>query len=626
MILNELHKLGISAKGYYGKDQNLICPKCRERKEAQGKKERDKSLSVKIINADEAVYKCHAAKCGFKGGINLKNRNKSYSRPAPWTNSKDYPDHLVKEMQRRGISEKTLDKMDIRAKGFAIEFPYFRNGELINIKTKYSSKSSKKGFRQHKGAEKILYNVDSLEGKEQAIMVEGEMAVLALVEAGLDKDYGIVSIDQGAGPEGTDLGGKLECFGNCTHEISKIKEWILFLDNDNPGRYTQKEIARRLGEHKCRKVIHSEECKDANDYLIEGVLPLDRDAKLETLRYKIKNAEAIPVAGIKELDDDVLDAMIDALYHGRKQADTTGFNTVDNVMRFKDGHLTLFTGIPNRGKGQVMRNLAIIQSLMHGIKWGVYAIEDYGTDSIGVDEFYEEIAEIYLGKKLKPIIDLPEEQQKEEEAKYRKAAAWIKEHFICIDPPLGKLPTNDWLNEKLTYLKQKYGVDGYIKDPWNKIFKDKKNNYEREDEYLARVLSEEKMFARGWRRSWIVNHPNQLPRKKDGTLAPITIYSLNGGAMWANMMDMIAIIDRPHLDEDPHSVDTEIKTIKIKQQKLVAKPGSVSIYFNLNKRRFCEMNTHYDPIHPYMQSDQMSDADRQLNEAVDKIKLDDIPF
>lgn len=624
MIIHELHKLGIAAKGHFGKDQSLICPKCKERKEAQGKKAREKSLSVKIESADKAVYHCFSTKCGFKGAINLANRKKQYSRPDPWENSGEYPSWFKSQMEQRGISEKTLLKLDIRVKGRSIQFPYFRDGELLNIKTKIPAKDGKKNFRQHKDAEKILYNLDSLKDKEEAILVEGEMDVAALVEAGLDKEYGIVSIDQGAGVEGSELGGKLECLKNCIDEVNTIQTWILFLDNDAPGQYTQKEVMRRLGEHKCKKVRHSDECKDANDYISEGVLPIDRNAKLETLRHKIKTAESIPVPGIRDLDDEVRAAMIDAFIYGRKEADTTGFQEVDRVLRFMPGHLVLWTGVPNHGKGQMMRNMAVIQSLMFGIKWGVYAMEDYGHGDVRVDMYYEEIVEIYLGMKINPVKDLPKEERRSKIAEYEKAIDWVREHFICIEPPLRVKPTNEWVNEKLDYLRTKFGINGYIKDPWNKIFSTKEK-YERTDEYLADVLSEEKLFAsRNWERSWIVNHPNTLPKKKDGTLAPITIYSLNGGAMWGNMMDVVVIVSRPNIETDPYDVLSEIKTIKVKNQKLVARPGSANLYFNLNKRRFCEINTRYDPLDQFVKSDKMTPEDQQLNDAIEL--PDDPPF
>ena len=72
----------------------------------------------------------------------------------------------------------------------AIQFPYMRDGELVNIKYR----SQGKAFRMVSGAEKILYNLDNA-GPDKVIVCEGEMDVLSLHEAGIRGSVSVPNVD-----------------------------------------------------------------------------------------------------------------------------------------------------------------------------------------------------------------------------------------------------------------------------------------------------------------------------------------------------------------------------------------------------------------------------------------------
>ena len=63
----------------------------------------------------------------------------------------------------------------------ALVFPYFRDGELVNVKYRGEDKS----FWQIKGAEKIMFGLDDIAGAREIVIVEGEMDKLALEQAGI---------------------------------------------------------------------------------------------------------------------------------------------------------------------------------------------------------------------------------------------------------------------------------------------------------------------------------------------------------------------------------------------------------------------------------------------------------
>jgi twinkle protein len=92
---------------------------------------------------------------------------------------------------KRGISPATVRRNrvwavrnHIPALGAEVDclaFPYFRNGELVNIKFRALAE---KAFALVRGAEMIFYGLDDIAEVKSAIIVEGELDKLALEEAG----------------------------------------------------------------------------------------------------------------------------------------------------------------------------------------------------------------------------------------------------------------------------------------------------------------------------------------------------------------------------------------------------------------------------------------------------------
>ena len=101
----------------------------------------------------------------------------------------------------RGISKDTLTELRVsEGSEFmpqtsklenVIKFNYFIGDELINVKYR----DGRKNFKLYKGAEKVFYNINSIVGYEYCVIVEGEMDVLALHEAGITN---AISVPNGA--------------------------------------------------------------------------------------------------------------------------------------------------------------------------------------------------------------------------------------------------------------------------------------------------------------------------------------------------------------------------------------------------------------------------------------------
>lgn len=592
---NELRRLGININMHKNK-QKTICPQC------GGGPKKEKSLFV-VVN--DGAYKCYRAKCGWQGSAKFVKKEYSIPKQVEEVKQKETLNRFALEFfKSRGISKATLEKLFISSEGETITFNYYRNSRLVNYKKRIQDNGGKKTFRQHSNAEHILYNLDSLTGKTKAVIVEGEMDVLSIVEAGLDlKQFGIVSVDQGAGQEGSDLSGKLECLENCAFELDKIEEFYLFCDDDGPGKWLEKELVRRFGIHRCKKVVlpklptkDGTKLKDANDVLCK-IDYITEKQKKEELVKAILEAKPVPYSGIIRLDRDMKEMLLEYYENGRPLGHTTYNPDLDKCITFLPTEMTLFSGYPGDGKSQFLRNQAMTQTLYRGTKWGVYVPEDNPADY-----FYEDLCHILIGKTM----DMKSTNRMSRE-ELAEAMDFIEKYFFFIYPEKDsstgaiELPTNEYINKRLNFLKLRYGVDSYIKDPWNKIMHNKRGM--RDDEYLAEELSREKFFAADFNMCFYVAHPNKPSGKltrKDGTMDYIapTPFDLNGGAMWFNGMDNIVIIFRPNRYTDAMDRTIEAKIMKIKKKKIVGREGSVFMDFDIKSSRYLSGGGNFliDPL------------------------------
>lgn len=597
MYYYELEKLGINVGGTNRTGNVKVkCPVCEQRKGGTTQKD----LSV---NVTEGLYRCHNSNCDFRG----RTRTTEYSKPEAYVNSTTLPTKIVKYMEGRGISQSTLKKMKVGvSKKGSLTFNYFRNGELINTKERWTTKDGKKAFGQHVGSEKIIYNLDSLEGKTKCIFVEGEIDVLSWIEAGVGSEYAVVSVDMGAPAPGQSPGAKLDCLTNCAVELDGIKEFYLALDKDAPGQYLEQILIKRFGEYRCKRVEFPEGAKDTNDVLTTK--GYDTSVNGQTLKMQLSKAKSIPVPGIHVLDD-YRDSMMDGFLNGKRKGATTHFPNIDDCFTFMPGDLTCVTGIPGHGKGQLTRQLAIVKAKIDGWKWAVFAPEDFPAD-----DFWDDIIWTYIGKST----DKGGSQMTKEE--YKRGMDFANEHFFLVHPETdhetGKteLADNEWINKQFRFLRLKHGCNAYIKDPWNNIFHHFKAG-QREDQYLAGELSRERFVAKMYDAAFYIAHPTKMPKRKDGGYERPHLGDVSGGAMWYNMSDNGLTIHRPNIHENSDDKVTEFRSTKIKKQKRVGKPGYANLWFDTNKNRYYQMGNDYSPL----------EDPKLTGEAIEETPIDNTP-
>jgi len=601
MYYDKLCDLGIKLTRRGGSEKTK-CPQCSEGR----RNKTDKPLSVNITTGE---WNCH--NCGWKGNVRALERkrdDKKYERPpADVLKAIELNEKVETYFKKRGISKSTLEKFMIfsreewmpqtQAKEKCICFPYFRDGELINIKFR----DARKDFKMVKGAELIFYNLQAIGDKRHCIIVEGEMDCLSVYEAGfghcedVDTNTGeiknadlakwvVVSV-----PNGASKGSQqLEYLDNCSDWFSGLHEIIVATDADSAGVSLRDELIRRLGVERCFTV----------NYPLEEVVPIETGLKRrckdfnEVLMYLgassvinvINNAQSIPVDGIYYLED-IFPSMLENFRNGIQLAPTTRFRDMDEFFRWKKGELNLFVGYGNHGKTFFALQLMLTKSIWDGWRWAIFSPENYPAN-----DFYDDLVEMYAGKWLKDMT----------EKEYTNSCDFISRHIFYVYPE-NEHDVNS-INERFRHLVLKKGLDGVMIDPFNQL-DHLQRPYQREDQYLSDIFKDLKRFALLNNVCYnIIAHPKNPSYNQDKSLPVVDKYDIAGGAAWGNKMDNIVSYYRPNFHIDKNDPNVQIYIQKLKRKRTGGKLGDFPLVLNWGKKRYADPISGEMPCDPVLAS------------------------
>lgn len=483
-------------------ENKMTCPECSPLR----KKKTDKCFSFNLNKGAGRCNHCNIVLVEYK---EFEPKQKVvYKRPNIIKHSK-YSDNCLKFFKSRLISEKTLLDMKVsesiewmpkaKIEIPTINFNYYRNGELINIKFRGKNKD----FKLYKDAELILYNLDASIDNETIIIVEGEMDCLALYECGFRN---VVSVPNGAGL------GKInfDYLDNSIESFTDDTKFILALDNDTAGLNLQNELARRLGYENC-SIATFKDCKDANECLIKYGIK-------ETIEC-IKQSKEFPIIGVFTAND-IEKNILDFYNNGLPTGCGIGMAEMDNHLKFQPGYLTTITGIPGHGKSEFLDFLLCRLNISHGWKTALYSPENHPLEL-----HFSKFAEKIIGKpfeghnRLSPL-DL------------QKMISYHAENFFFINPE------NDFKLETILnavrQLVRKKGINAFVIDAWNKLDHQYTTN---ETKYISEQLDKITRFCEINKvHCFLVAHPTKIQKsKEDHDLYDVpNLYSISGSANFYN--------------------------------------------------------------------------------------------
>ena len=513
-----------------GKTQG-VCPwstKCR--KPANQKKK------CSYYDWERGLGTCHNCNTSFQ--LHTYQRKgaseKIYARPQ--VEFKPTSTKVEEWFEQRGITKQTLADLRVgEGQEFmpqtgktenTIQFNYYIGDQLINIKYR----DGRKNFKLYKGAEKVFYNINSIVGYDACVIVEGEMDVLAMHEAGVTN---VISVPNGA----TLNSNNLDYLDNCIDYFDDKEKVILAVDADEAGQALRQEFIRRLGAEVCY-LVDFDDCKDANDYLVKY--------GKSALRNVIDNVRPVPLEGVSTLRD-IEDELKDFVKNGFKPGFQIGLNNFDKIFSTYTGQFITVTGIPSSGKSDFVDQMVVGYNQAYGWKTAYASPENQP---------------VYLhAHKLmrKHWQDMPAVGDIGSN-KWEQVTEHVNDNYFFID--MDKYNLESVLRKGAELVKRK-GIKCLVIDPFNKV-RDVNANSDDVNRYTMDYLQKIETFCKKYDvLTFIVAHPTKMYKGQDGKIEEPTMYNIKGGGEWYDASYHGLLVHR-----DYEAKTTKVKVLKVKFQNL----------------------------------------------------------
>ena len=480
-----------------------ICPLCNNDRKPENKKKKCASYDW-----ERGLGTCHNCNRTFQ--LHTYQRKgvseRQYIKPDFSAKTHTPPSSKVVEwFKSRGISQRTLTGCNVSEgpefmpqtskEENTIKFNYMMGGELINIKYR----DGRKNFKLYKGAEKVFYNIDNIVGHKFCVIVEGEMDVLALYEAGLEN---VISVPNGA----TLNSNNLDYLDNCIDYFSDKEKIIIAVDQDEPGQALQQELIRRLGAEFCYLVSFND-CKDANEYLLKH----GKDKLLEC----INKASPVPLENVTTFRD-IENEVTDFVKNGFKKGYQVGLSNFDEIFSTYTGQFITVTGIPSSGKSDFVDQMVV--GYNNKYKWKIaYASPENAPTYLHAHKL---MRKVWQGMPSSSDIDGD---------KWNQVADHVNDNFFFID--MERYTLESVLRKGAELVKRK-GIKCLVIDPFNKI-RDVDCKTEDVNRYTMEYLTKIETFAKKFDvLVFIVAHPTKMYRDKDGQIEEPNMYNIKGGGEW----------------------------------------------------------------------------------------------
>lgn len=338
-----------------------------------------------------------------------------------------------------------------------------------------------------------------------------------------------------------------------------------FITNENDFSITEVNRTIKSAYNANKSLFGSAEF--SNEDLVDKTTKKELEFNPEIYDINVKPKDVV-------YGEDVKDDALKIFLNGYESANSTHVTEIDEIWKWKKGEITLLTGIGNYGKSTFLKYLIMLQICYERKKFAIFSPEDNPPA-----EFYHDLVEMYCGMNCTPqSINKPTLQS------YEAIYDFISKHVFYVYPE-SIAPTPEYVKERFLELIIKEKISGCIIDPFNQM----SNNYgARSDKYLETILSDFSRFAQTNDIYFIiVAHPKVMHKPKDSQNYPEPdVFDIADGAMWNNKMDNILVYHRPNKGEDPASPICTLSSKKVRRQKIVGKPGTITFELSRAVRRF----------------------------------------
>lgn len=296
-------------------------------------------------------------------------QQKKFSKPKPENIRKFIrkTDDCFAYLETRGISRETAEAYKVSSAVVwshdeqrelpAIAFPYKRDDQLLQVKRISTERpNGKKVIMAEGDCEPCLFGWQAMPKNIRIVVLcEGEIDCMSYHQYGLPA----LSVPFGGGK-----GAKQQWIEFEYHNLDRFDEIWISMDGDEVGQAAAKEIASRLGEHRCRlvKLPH----KDINECLQAGISSDEIIGLLEKAEY----FDPEELYSAREFYQETVKA-----FYGKEQSMFySPWEPLNHNFAFRESELTLVNGVNGHGKTEVVGHM-VLQAMRQGVRTCVASLE-----------------------------------------------------------------------------------------------------------------------------------------------------------------------------------------------------------------------------------------------------------
>jgi twinkle protein len=484
----------------------------------------DHLKSSMVIDYQEGTFTCNRKNsCGVSGNLyTLKEKLGIDTKPKYIYQSKKQfkpikKDLIVQEKEinffkDRCIKNETVKYFKIYLGKYnnedALCFPYFYQGKLANIKYRLKNKD----FRQEKDPYSTLWNIDNIDYSKELIIVEGEMDCLSLYQYGMKN---VVSVPCGV--------SNLNWIDNNWEELEQLNSIILALDNDKAGNEAVENISKRLGKHRCKRMIFGK-YKDANEACMDGYSDCLREIiKVEDMKptYIAKTTDFINEGLSRRNNPDYARGFQSAFALER---DGKKFNG------YRKGAVTIWSAFEGRGKTTMVFNEMCYQMVFNKCNVCIASLE---TDPVS---WLEKILRQLKGDNV-------------QDDEYNILMNWLSDKLSIINFR-GMIEPND-LFECFEYAAKRFGITHFVIDNLMRINLDLRDGYKGHKEFINKICAFSQTYGTHVHLVCHQKKPNdniKIPKPK--------VSGILGSSELANAVDNVFLV---HKIEDEEAKESNTK-------------------------------------------------------------------
>lgn len=548
-IIKYLEKRGLQFRRR-GEEAIMCCPFC-------GDKERKFS-----INVVTGLYNClHMNSCGVNGDfysfqkrlgdkpdklnkkrVFVSQEKKNYVRPqVDCPPMKDDQVAVYKYLKGRGFSDETIKYFRIGAELNNIKFPYFKNGELTNIK--YRDIHDKKKMRQEKDAEPLLFNRDNIE-TSILVICEGEYDAMALHQYGIEA----VSVPNGA--------SGLQWVEQEWDFLETFRHINICFDNDHAGKEGAAALAARLGLWRCSLI--NLPLKDANECLLKGIAPE------EIIRCFNAPIDLTPETIVSP--DYFTDKIQKLFSMGVKLFGTpTAWDDLNSILKgWRGSELTVWSGRNGSGKSTII-NQTILDLAAKNEKSCIYS------------------GEMAPERYLRWAVIQHKENDKPSPISISDSLSWMSGKIYVLN--ISEMISPDKLLEDFEYAARRYDCKHFVIDSLMKVNINENDEYNQQKQFVSRLCDFVKKFN-------VHVHLVAHPRKTSADTDEPGKVDIKGSSHITDLAHNVIVLYRPN-DEQKAKAKKKGNTVSdmqlyVKKNREFGNEGKVHLWFNEQTKKFKE--------------------------------------